>query len=151
MNEKSDIADLIAQRLLEAKQVTTLCAARIRPDALPIGDPLPAIRYETITRVSDYHLAGAAGTAASRVQFDAVAATRREANALANAINDVLSGLGGVTLGADDDQQSVYDITRDNDYTRVDQPTAGGDSYRYRRVQDYQITHSEPVPSLELQ
>lgn len=151
MNEKSDIADLLVQRLLAARQVTTLVGDRIRPDVLPIGDTLPAIRYETITRASEYHLGGASGTATSRVQFDAYGRTRREANALANAVNDVLSGLGGVTLGDDDDQVRVFDLTRDNDYTRVDPPTAGSDAYRYRRVQDYEITHTEPVPSLTLE
>lgn len=150
----SDIAELVAARLGQAARITTLVENRIRPQHLKKKEALPAITYETVTTDDFYHLQGAAGEAQTRIQIDSYGATRREANQVAFLVNDVLSGLGGVWLGEDDagdDRVFVSEITRDNKYDRDDPPEPGSDVFRYRRVQDYLVTHTEPVPTLSLE
>lgn len=150
----SDIAELVAQRLGKAQRLTTLVANRIRPEVLKPKEQIPAITYETINVDDFYHLGGAAGEAQTRIQIDSYGRTRREANQVAFIVNDVLSGLGGVWLGEEgpaDDRVFVSEITRDNRYDRRDPPTSGSDDFRYRRVQDYLVTHTEPQPTLSLE
>lgn len=147
----SDIAELVAKRLRQANRLTTLVDNRIRPQHLKKGEELPAITYETVNTEDFYHLQGAAGEAQTRIQFDCYGATRREANQVAFIVNDVLSGLGGAWLGEGEDRVFVSEITRDNKYDRDDPPEPGGDDFRYRRVQDYVATHTDPVPTLSLE
>lgn len=148
--EQSDIAELLAARLRQVGPLTTLVANRIRPDVIAQGETLPAVRYKTVADTSWYTLEGAAGEASTRVQFDAYGATRREANLVAHLINQALSGLAGVTLGEGDDVVEISDCVRDNKFDAIDPPPAGSDQYRRRRVQDYVVVHTEPVPSLTI-
>lgn len=145
-----DIAELLADRLASARQVTTLVGDRIRPNVLDQNDRLPAIRYETSYCDTDYSLAGESGSASTRIKIDAFGATRREANLVAQAAHDVLGGLSQITLGEDEQAAHVFDCQRVNSYDQTDQPVRGGD-VRYRRVQEYQVAHTILVPSLELE
>lgn len=150
MSDSYDIAELLAARVRSDARISTLVSDRISPDVLPQGESLPAVRYATIFSDPWLVLSGANSAAQTRVQFDAYADTRREANHIAHLIRDVLHGFGGVALG-DDDQVFVSDCAIDNRWDQTDQPAAGSDSWRYIRKIDFLVSHSEPAPSLTVQ
>lgn len=149
-NDGSDIGERLRGRLLTGRQVTTLCAERIHPDALPAKCLLPAIRYEVVASNEQAHLGGASGYAFSRVQFDCYGVTRRDANQLAQAVKDLLHGFRGELSAATPGAFTVQvdDCVVDNQYDRRDPPSPASDAWRYRRVVDFQVSHTTPVPSL---
>ena len=151
MNENTDIGERLRARLLSGRQVTGLVDDRIYPSALPQKSALPAIVYSIVSTDDQHHLAGASGFAFSRVQFDCHAATSRQAGGVAKAVADLLDGFAGQLSDPADPNAFVVDVndcSLDNDYERSDNPPAGSDERRYRRVIDFQVSHTKPTPTL---
>jgi hypothetical protein len=141
---------LVLHRVSQARQVTTLCAGRIRPEALEQDDPVPAVVYGVVSSEPWHDLEGASGGAITRVQFNSYAESAAEADRLGLAIEDVLDGFAG-RLGLGDEIVDVHDCTLDNNYRRFEQPRRGSRQWLYKRVKDFVVSHSKPLPSLQLE
>lgn len=146
MDETTDVAELLAERLTRHAALRDLVGDRIRPDALEPGEELPAVAYKTTSTIPYQHLGGASAFAQSRVTFGAYGRTRREANRVAAQIRDALDGLAGPLGGL-----TICDCVRDNDYAALDPPTPGDERWRRRRVVDFVVSYLEPTPSLEVE
>lgn len=150
--EQCDAADLCVQELTACADLTTLIGEVIRPDEWHQGDGPRGIRYETLSNDEEMHLGGSSQTATSRIQFDCCGESRRVANRIARYLHAVLIALSGrvFTIGAGADAITVkfFDVVRDTNYSRKDPGPPGANKPRYRRVQDYVITHDEPLPTL---
>lgn len=81
----------IINRLLASAGVTALVAQRITPGRRDQGGALPAIVLHRIDGQRDYHLTGASGLVASRMQVDCWAATYGDAKRAARAVDAVMS------------------------------------------------------------
>ncbi len=150
ITEKTEIGRILAvHRVRASLAVTTITADRVRPDMLQQNEQLPACCYGVVSSEPWHDLEGAGGGAQSRVQFNAYALTREEADRLGAAIEDCLDGFAGM-LGEGDEAVFVSDCMLDNDYPRVDPPSPGDNRWRYRRVKDFLVTHSKPLPTLQL-
>jgi hypothetical protein len=84
--------------------VTALVAQRITPGRRDQGGALPAIVLHRIDGQRDYHLTGASGLVASRMQVDCWAATYGDAKRAARAVDAVMSAarwtVGAVRIDA---------------------------------------------------
>lgn len=151
MNEKADISRaLVVYRVAAALQVRHLVGSRVRPQHLEQGETLPAITYQLTSADPQHHLGGAGGEAFSRVTFSCYGRTADEATQVAGQVVDVLDGWSG-PLGEGDDLVFVSDCTLENQYDRPEQPSPGGAHWRYKRVLDFAVSHSQPLPSLAVE
>lgn len=83
-------AALVA-KLLASAGITTLVGQRINWSRRPQGSGLPAIVLHRIDGAPDYHLTGASGIVASRVQVDCWGASYGSAKSVARAVEAVVS------------------------------------------------------------
>lgn len=81
-----------------AAGVSALASARVYAGDAPQGTPRPFVRINTVAGVRDYHMAGASGFVASRVQVDCFGATYPAAKNLATAVAAAVTGYSG-TIG----------------------------------------------------
>lgn len=81
----------LINRLLATAGVTTLAGQRITPGRRDQGGTLPAVVLHRIDGLPDYHLTGASGLVASRMQVDCWGATYGAAKKLARAVDAALS------------------------------------------------------------
>lgn len=140
MATTADIGENLQALLRDATRVRNLVGDRISPDVL--DDKLPAISYEVTTSNSQNHLSGSSGYAFSRVTFECHAITRNQANRLGYLVIDALSGFRG-TSGA----IHIDDCFVDNKYNKAIKPRKGSRDWQYVRVVDFEVSHTEPLPS----
>ncbi len=145
-NQNADIGELLQAYLAASPKIRNLVGNRITPDIFEEGEPFPAIRYEVLTSFEQHHLGGSSGYAFSRVQFDCAALTRNQANEVGFAVADVLDGFSGHV--GEGSLVRVDDCVLDNKYNRRDQPPKGSTAWRYVRVLDFEISHTQPTPTL---
>lgn len=143
-------------RLVRARQVTHLVGERIRPEELLESDVYPAIVYGIVTSDPQHDLQGSSGAAFTRVQFNCYGNTLDEADAVADAVEDVLDGFSGwlgeePEGGADDERLWVDDCTLQNRYSRKTGARQGEGRGRVYVVVDFLVSHSKPLPSLTLE
>jgi hypothetical protein len=95
---------LVAQTL---RSIAALTGIPIRPDAAEEGDVAPYLVYAEIALPPDaYTLGGESSLVPARYQIDVYAATRAQANALAQAAHDALTAaFGGVAVS----RQSLFE------------------------------------------
>lgn len=146
MSDTTDIGELMQRRLQQSQHLSNLVAGRIRPGAIEQSEVLPAVKYEILSSDSQSDLQGASGEAFTRFQCDCYGNTASEASLVAAAVTDVLHGYRG-QLG---DNVFVYDCLQDNKFDRRDPPPPGSRKWRYRRVVDFAISHTESTPTLSL-
>ncbi|HEV7344264.1 MAG TPA: DUF3168 domain-containing protein [Devosia sp.] len=89
----------LANLLLAHAPLAALVGNRVQWDTLPQGSPQGTISMTLVSGVKDYHMLGPSGFATARVQFDCRDATAAKARAIANALEDRLSGFSGVFQG----------------------------------------------------
>lgn len=88
---------------------------RIYPDILPQKPTLPAVTYQKISTVRLYHMQGEDGLPAVRVQIDAWADTKSDAETIADQIRNYIGGFVGSSGGTDfrgiffDTERSLYE------------------------------------------
>lgn len=140
---ETDLSFLIQQRLAEDSAIAAIVKDRIRPDHLDTNEKLPAIRYELLNSIHWPLLNTPPTEGQSRLQIDAYADLRIQANNLAEKIRSNLHGFSG-DLGS----IRVHDCFMTNRYDRRDPPPPGGKKWRNIRVMDFLISHTEPVPTL---
>lgn len=96
-----DLEQAITARLLGAAPVTAIAGARVYWDERPQASALPALVLQVISDPRPQHLQGFNSLRATRVQVDALAATRASARALIEAAIAALvpeAIVGGITF-----------------------------------------------------
>lgn len=139
----SDIDDLLQQLLRDDPKITNEVSDRIRPGALEQGEEMPAITYEVVSREPQTHLNGSSGYSFTRIQFTSHGDSKDQVKRVSKQVYNCLHGHSG-ELTAD---YRVDDCMIDNEYDRRDPPRDGSSKFRYRRVQDFLVSHTEPVPT----
>jgi hypothetical protein len=91
----ADIGAATRSRLIADVTVGGLLAARVYPDQLPQHPTLPAAVYYVVSGNEETYLGGLVGVVHARLQIDAYAPTRLQANALSVAIRNALAAGGG--------------------------------------------------------
>lgn len=82
--------------LLDTDVHTAIAGARLYPNRMAQGDSGPSIVYQSIGRVTDYHMEGASGLVQMRMQVVAWSRTSDAAWALAELVRLRLSGAAGI-------------------------------------------------------
>lgn len=85
----------LAGLLLAHAPLAALVANRIQWDTLPQGSAQPSVVMYVISGVTDYTMQGASGYVQTRVQFDCRGTTAASARAVAEALEERLSGFQG--------------------------------------------------------
>jgi hypothetical protein len=123
--------------------VAALVSTRVYPDVLPQTPTFPAIRYTRIsTARSQFRVLSRAGGKATRAQprfqVDAYALTRAQANAVADAVREVLDGYSGTAASFTIDQAAVEDEGAD-----LEEGVGPGGAPVYRARLDFFISYAE--------
>jgi hypothetical protein len=98
--------------------------------SLPKGTPFPSWSYQVVSEVTDYTLAGRTDLMPRRLQIDVYAMDGAQAQSLARAIDNVLSGWRGTLPDAE--ATVVQGIFRDNELDFFDEA-----SRTYRRLIEF--------------
>lgn len=130
----NDIGAGVNAKVLETAAVKAIVADRGYPDHLPQGCLYPAYTYTVVSDVASHHMQGISGLSEARVQFDFYAHTRRESNALHEAVRIAIDGQRG-TFGS----EQVRTCHSENVFRSADQPVDGSDKWRYITSVDYLI------------
>lgn len=103
-----DIRPALRAILLGDVDVSNVVGVRVYPALLPQGVTNPSIVYNIVTEHTDYHMNGPSGLKTDRIQIDCWSQQPDQAVALANDVEDVLSGFSGtVSFGSISPQESV--------------------------------------------
>lgn len=123
--------------VLEDPGVVSAVGQRVHWGVRPQGSALPAIVFNRITGIRDYHMQGASGFVESRIQGDCYGATYTAAKEAARALIALLSGYRGIQ---DDIEFKGAFIDSERDLTEID----GAAPENHHRVSvDFFIKHSE--------
>ena len=122
----------IIARLEADSPLIALIVDRIHPEKLPQNPTYPAVKYQTITEVPSYDLAGADGRVRTRMQFMSLSETAIATAAVGDAIRVSLSGFRGTLTTLD------AWIRLDNQFSGYEQITR-----LYTLTQDFLIMNSE--------
>lgn len=91
-----DIRPALRTLLLSDPTVSGMVGgARIYPTILPQGQRQPSIIYNRVSGIFPFELDASAGVVQNLMQVDSIAVSNDDANNLANAAHDVLSGFKG--------------------------------------------------------
>lgn len=119
--------------LMADDTISGLVGSRVYPNKLPENVAYPAIRYEQVSGVREYHLRGPSGRARPRISINAWATKYEDARGLADAIRRRLNGYAG-TLG----ETEVGSIKLESEIDFFE------DEVKVHRVaQDYMISFKE--------
>lgn len=91
------VVEAVIARIEMLSAVTALVGTRIAATHLDEDSEMPAVLVQLISRVRGQHLRGPDNIARYRVQIDSAAATKQEADDLANAVEG--NGLGTLASG----------------------------------------------------
>lgn len=86
----SDIGETIRRIVLDDENVTDHIAGRMHADHLPQNGKLPALLFTVVSTTPHEHLTGDANLDRVRIQMDAMATSRANANALARVVRQAL-------------------------------------------------------------
>lgn len=113
--------------------VSALIGTRLYPDSIPQDAPLPAVAYQTVSTSRGYTQDGPDGIAEPRIQFTVDAPTRAQAEDVAAALKNLLSGYRGKISG-----KTIGAIFLENEY---DGYNLSSETVVVR--QDYRISYTE--------
>lgn len=142
----SSIGASIREKLLVTYSVTVQLAKdakgipRIHPSMLPQKALVPAIVYHKISGSSAETLAGGAGAAQTRLQFDCYGNTEDEADNLRKAVRRTLQGFRGVA-----GSHRIFGTSHDGERDEYDDPIDGSGLGRFIAQIDFRIDHNETV------
>ena len=142
----ADIKTAMQVYLLTIDGITDLVGDRIGPDALPQGETLPAITLTKISGGSQQHLSGPSGWAEPRIQSECYATTSTEAEALDTQVRLAMQN-GGWNTGAQTEMGGIVvgGVVWEEQFTRYDEATDGGEEARYVAISDVFISHAEEI------
>jgi hypothetical protein len=129
--------------LLDDEDVRHVVAERCYAGRVPEGVKGAVIVLQLITRQHHYHLGNEADVVEPTVQIDCYEATSALAEELAEHVRNRLSGCRGATAG-DMTLQTAIIIS---DSSSTEEPRDKSDRWIYRVSVDYQIFHSQSVPT----
>jgi hypothetical protein len=98
-------SEKVAAAIFSGSAITALVSTRYWPDIAPEGATLPYITYQVISEIRNDHLKGPGVGKRSRAQINCHAATRKGADALADAVEKHFSTLGRILY-----RQGTYDV-----------------------------------------
>lgn len=130
----NDVGAGVNAKLLETAAIKAIVADRGYPDILPQNCLLPAYTYTIVSDEPQHHLQGLSGIALARIQFDFYAKTRKESNALDEAVRIAISGQRG-TWGS----ESIRTCHAQTGIRGMDQPIDASDKWRYYVTRDYLV------------
>ncbi len=132
----TDIVREVRLHLLDDQTVRSHVGDRIYVDVMPQNEPLPVIILDVLSDVPEPTAGGHSALKAARVQVDAIAETRKQANQIADAVDAaiVLGGFRGTARAA-----TIRSSMRDNRFHSVRTPSSGSEAWEYRTVSDYEI------------
>ena len=81
--------------LRDTTAIAAIVADRIAPMERAQDEPLPALTYQVISNVPDYHLGGESGHSVARIQIDCWAETYLAVKQLAEQVRLAVSGYTG--------------------------------------------------------
>lgn len=90
---------VLANLLLAHPRLESLVGNRVQWDALPQGSPVEGVVMFAVSGVPNYTMQGPSGFVSSRVQFDCRGTSAAKARAIAEALNERLSGFRGTFSG----------------------------------------------------
>lgn len=91
------VVEAVRERLLACAGVTALVSTRIWKDLLPQKPTLPAVMVAEVSLDEPWHARGPVGMDTARVQVDAYASVKADADDIAEAVRG--DGLGGSATG----------------------------------------------------
>lgn len=119
---------------------------RLYPLARPQGGELPAMTYARVTGGHDHNLTAASGTAIPTFELDCFAETYAEADALAEAIRQVMQGFSG-SFGTGGNAVAVKAVLLDDESDGYDLPQDDSDRGAFFITLRYRIRYSESIPT----
>ena len=128
--------------LLGDPGLSGLVGTRVYPLRLPQQPALPAVTYAWVGGDRAHVLAGPAGVASPRLQFDCWAGTYLQAHAVFDALRRRLDGYRGLAGAATRVQGAFLEAERDFYEESADAGTGSGVGL-YRRSGDFFIHHGE--------
>ena len=137
--KETDIALAAGKLVADDPVVQAIVGDRVRPNIIPQDDEMPAISIELVSQEGWHSLAGGTTACRSRLQFNCIADSKADSVEAAQAVLGVLDGYRGAA-----GQIFISSSVRDNQYDLLDNPTKGADDWRFRRVIDFSICHSQP-------
>lgn len=131
-----DISATIRALTIADAAVAALVGTRMHSDFLPQKATLPAIVYQVIDTLPHEHLAGIADVSRARIQIDAYADSRTEANDLGNKIRLALEK----KHRGDNSGQFINEINlATGEVHSIDRPSAGSDERRFITTHDFYV------------
>lgn len=134
----NDIGAGVNAKVLSLAAVKALVADRGYPDALPQKPTYPAYAYTIVSDTPEMHLLGEAGLSQARIQFDIYAKTRKESNAIAEAMRAGINGKNGAWGG-----ETVRTCHLQNTFRSELQPIDGSDQWDYVTSCDYLVIYKQ--------
>jgi hypothetical protein len=118
-------------------------AAKIYPNTAPQDTAPPYVTYSQVSNFHEHTLASAAGIARPLFQFICWDNGSVSTDAMGNALREDLDGFGPGDIGS----TTVRRIHLENDSDSIEDPTVGEEFPKWARVLDFQIVHTETVPT----
>jgi hypothetical protein len=131
----NDLASLVGTRIFYA----------VLPQTYDLGRHGPAVTFFVVARPMGHHLRGASGVATARVQVSAWAYRESTAEAIAEAVRNLLDGpqpaWGNGTV-------HILSCYQEDEVDLPEEPRAGTDLWTYQIASDYSILHRVLLPTL---
>lgn len=115
---------------------------RIYPVVRPQGGDMPALTYARMSGGHDHNLQGSSGTAIPTFELDCFGDTYAQADALAEAIRQVMQGFSG-TMGS----VAVKSVILDDESDGYDPPEDDSDRGAFYISLKYRIRYTESIPT----
>lgn len=143
---QADLTTALRTRLLEDAELRAVLASAegVYADLVPADDPLPAIRYEVLSDRRSTAVESPSEHRTARVQYDALARSRAQADAIARHLERIFADLPLLlpeTRVPESRLVVVDDCVQDNRYARQDPAPPGGASITYRTVVDFVLSY----------
>lgn len=136
------------QYLASKASITALVpASRIVRGKRPVGAALPSIAYFRVTGASEHHQASAGDFATDLVQLDIWAVTDTSADAIRDAIRNVLDGMHNTTIGSGANATAILSCEIVNNTDVIEFPDDGSDAHRFCASMDCEIKYRVSVPN----
>ena len=138
----ADIGRGLRAYLVGKTSVTDEVGTRIYPGVLPQDATLPAAVYNVVFAEPHDVLTGSSGSVTSTVQVDIYSDSHISSNSAGEAIRLVTQGYSG-SMGS----ETINAVRLTNRNETYEPPTDGSDLGRHRVLLEFDITHTNTIPS----
>lgn len=123
--------------------ISALVSTRVFQHQAPTSAALDRITFTRVANEHENHLLGGAGLSRTLYQIDVWAVSGKRALAIAEAIRASLDGFIGKLMGTVNVRYAFLNNERDS----IEKPVDGSEDSVFRISQDYNITHTESIPT----